>query len=101
GSLMIEKEEHKLLLKSLRKIPMDLQIVLGLYYWEDLSTAELADTLEIPRGTVKSRLRRAREELEAAMREVAGSQQLLRSTIDNLERWVSSLPGLSKCADKK
>ncbi len=100
GSLMIEKEEQKLLLKSLRKIPMDLQIVLGLYYWEDLSTAELAETLEIPRGTVKSRLRRAREELEATMRDVAGSPQLLRSTIDNLEQWVTSLPGLSQWSNK-
>lgn len=101
GSMMIDKEEQKLLLKSLRKIPMDLQIVIGLHYWEDLSTAELAAALEIPQGTVKSRLRRGREELETAMREMSGSDELFRSTIDNLECWVNSLPGQSKLPVKK
>ncbi len=101
GSLMIDKEEQKLLLRSLRQIDLDLQIVLGLYYWEDLSTAELAETLEIPKGTVKSRLRRAKEELETAMRDLAGSERLLRSTIDNLERWVAGLPGRSQWPTKK
>tara|TARA_R110002096_G_scaffold401386_6_gene598284 strand:- start:24511 stop:25209 length:699 start_codon:yes stop_codon:yes gene_type:complete len=91
GTLMIDRQEQRLLLKALRRIPMDLQIVLGLHYWEGLPTTELATVLEIPRGTVKSRLRRGREELEAKMRQLAGSTELLRSTIDNLDMWVASL----------
>ncbi|MEM7020079.1 MAG: sigma factor-like helix-turn-helix DNA-binding protein [Pseudomonadota bacterium] len=31
-----------------------------LFYWEDLSLEELAVALEIPKGTVKSRLHRGR-----------------------------------------
>ncbi|MDZ5474603.1 sigma-70 family RNA polymerase sigma factor [Bacillus sp. 31A1R] len=34
-----------------------------LYYFEDLSVKQIAQTLEIPEGTVKSRLSRARNEL--------------------------------------
>ncbi|MCA9650307.1 MAG: RNA polymerase subunit sigma-70, partial [Myxococcales bacterium] len=36
-------------------------------YWEELSTRELSDALEVPQGTVKSRLRRAREALREAL----------------------------------
>jgi RNA polymerase sigma-70 factor (ECF subfamily) len=43
--------------------------VLTLFYLRDLSLAELADTLGVPVGTVKSRLFRARAMLRAAMPE--------------------------------
>ncbi|MCA9711067.1 MAG: sigma-70 family RNA polymerase sigma factor, partial [Myxococcales bacterium] len=46
-----------------------LQVVLELHYWEQCSVAEIASALEIPQGTVKSRLRRGRE----ALREVLAS----------------------------
>ena len=42
-------------------------MVLELHYWEEQSTGEIAEALEIPQGTVKSRLRIAREALEAAL----------------------------------
>ncbi|MEM9459032.1 MAG: RNA polymerase sigma factor [Myxococcota bacterium] len=84
-------KEQRLLLLALRRIPMDLQIVLELHYWEDLSTRELAEVMEIPQGTVKSRLRRAREALEKAMAELSESPQEVESTIDNLDRWVAGI----------
>lgn len=49
---------------ALRRLPVDLQVVVELHYWEEHSTAEIAELLEIAQGTVKSRLRRAREALE-------------------------------------
>lgn len=49
---------------ALRRLPVDLQLVVELHYWEDHSTAEIAALLEVAQGTVKSRLRRAREALE-------------------------------------
>ena len=51
--------------EALRRLPVDLQLVVELHYWEDHSTAEIAALLELAQGTVKSRLRRAREALEA------------------------------------
>jgi len=41
------------------------RLVLTLYYWEHLSVAEISIVLEIPAGTVKSRLYKARKELKA------------------------------------
>ena len=49
------------LIKSLGK---DLKDTVTLYYLEDFSVKEISEILEIPEGTVKSRLSRARKELE-------------------------------------
>ena len=56
--------ETRNLVKSLDK---DLREIVILYYFEDFSTKEIAKILEIPEGTVKSRLSRARKELERAL----------------------------------
>ncbi len=52
---------------ALRRLPVDLQLVVELHYWEEHSTAEIAELLELAQGTVKSRLRRAREALAQDM----------------------------------
>ena len=59
------------MLAALNGLPLDLQIALELYYWEELSVVEVAAVLEVPEGTVKSRLHRAR--------------QLLREQLDRAE----------------
>jgi RNA polymerase sigma factor (sigma-70 family) len=59
--------EREALLTALRTIPLDLQIAVELHYWEGLRGPELAAALEIPEGTVRSRLRRALEALRAAL----------------------------------
>lgn len=45
-------------------LPLDLRTVLVLHELEEMQTAEIADLLGIPLGTVASRLRRAREKFE-------------------------------------
>ena len=44
----------------LNNIDSDLRTVTVLYYYDELSVSEIAETLNIPEGTVKSRLSRAR-----------------------------------------
>jgi RNA polymerase sigma factor (sigma-70 family) len=53
---------------ALRSLCVDLQIALELHYWEGLSGSELAEALDIPLGTAKTRLRKAKQELEIALR---------------------------------
>lgn len=59
-----ENLEMKNLLKNLND---ELKDVVILYYIEDYSVKEIAKILEIPDGTVKSRLSRARKELETIL----------------------------------
>ena len=48
-------------------MPEHLRMILVLGYFQQLSYAEIAEVLEIPVGTVKSRLHRARARLLAAL----------------------------------
>jgi len=93
--------EHKLLLRALRAIPLDLQIALELHYWEGLSGPDLADVLGIPEGTVRSRLRRAREALEEAMTELAEDPGVLTSTRSDLDQWAQSLAAVVHAGRRK
>jgi len=48
---------------AIRTLPTERRLVLALLYVDGLTVAEIAAVLEIPTGTVKSRLRLARDEL--------------------------------------
>jgi len=48
----------------LEKLDIRKQVVLSLYYFEQLSVPEISVALKIPKGTVKSRLYKARKELK-------------------------------------
>ncbi len=89
--LVADKREQEVLLQALRRPPMDHQITLELYYWENMSGSELAQVLDIPEGTVRGRIRRAKKLLEEALAQIAESPQQLESTIANLEGWARSL----------
>lgn len=69
ASLMGRAARDVEVLEALRALPLDLQVVIELHYWNELSTREIADVVEVPVGTVKSRLRRAREQFEELLRE--------------------------------
>jgi RNA polymerase sigma factor (sigma-70 family) len=89
--VLTQLKEQRLLLEALRRVPLDLQIALELYYWEDLPASELARVLDLPEGTVRTRLRRARQLLEQAMRELGEGEAELDSTLAGLDDWAKSL----------
>jgi len=60
-SLLEQKQRLERLEQLLSKLPSDLRTVFVLFEIEGLSSPEIAGVLELPRGTVASRLRRARE----------------------------------------
>ena len=91
SQLRAMREEKKLLLKGLRSIPIDFQICVELHYWEGMGVADIAEVLGVRPGTVKSRLFRAREMLRARIETMSNDDALVRSTIDDLERWAGAL----------
>lgn len=88
-----EQAQLRLFLLALRRIPLDLQVVLELHHWEDCSVTEIATVLEIPSGTVKSRLRRGREQLREAIELLAANPELAESTLHGLETWAREVRG--------
>ncbi len=91
--LLVREEDEGLLLAALRRLPLELQIVLELFYVEKLSGPVLAEVLAIPEGTVRSRLRRAREQLRVHVELVAASPGAAVQSLDDLEAWAERLRG--------
>mgnify|MGYP000638510642 CR=1 FL=1 len=52
---------------------------------------QVAEVLGLPEGTIRSRLRRAKEALADKMASLARSPELLKTTMSDLEKWVRSL----------
>lgn len=65
-----ERRARALLDEVLDTMSIELRTVFVLFELEELSMAEIADVLEIPPGTVASRLRRAREEFQKVAQRV-------------------------------
>jgi RNA polymerase sigma factor (sigma-70 family) len=85
------RAEERLLTAALRRVPLDDQIVFELYYWENMSAPQLAETLGLTEPAVRSRLRRSLERLRTAMADLASSPAELESLTADLERWAASL----------
>lgn len=60
---------------ALQSLPLDLQLLFEGHYLEDLSGSELAKLLGVPEGTVRSRLRKARELLNEAINRLKATLQ--------------------------
>ncbi|MBN2216179.1 MAG: sigma-70 family RNA polymerase sigma factor [Pirellulales bacterium] len=59
--------DHEELQKALDELPPDFRLVLVMFFFEDCSYRQMAEQLEIPIGTVMSRLARAKAQLKATL----------------------------------
>ncbi|MBK6921605.1 MAG: sigma-70 family RNA polymerase sigma factor [Deltaproteobacteria bacterium] len=96
SSLLHRDHEQTLVLNALRRLPIDHQILLELFYWEQCSGRELADVLGVPEGTIRTRLRRARELLVQEVEALGARPELVHSTITDLDAWAAGLRGLRR-----
>ena len=64
------KQARAVVLAALERIPLPRRAVLVMHDIDDVPVGEVAAALDIPRFTVYSRLRKARRELEAAVRRI-------------------------------
>ncbi|MGM8216670.1 RNA polymerase sigma factor SigW [Bacillaceae bacterium W0354] len=69
-----EQLEHRELIQSyLLTLPDKYRSVIVLKYIQEMSLQEISETLDLPMGTVKTHLHRAREALRKSIRELSGS----------------------------
>ena len=59
--------DHVAVVAALKQLPPELREVVALHHLADLPVSEVSQTLQIPAGTVKSRLSRGRAQLAALL----------------------------------
>lgn len=88
------KREQRALLDALRRIPVAFQVVLELYYWEQLTGVELGEVLGVPEDTARSRVRRGKELLRRALERLEVEKAVVESTVTRLDDWAAAVKGL-------
>jgi RNA polymerase sigma factor (sigma-70 family) len=83
------KEDERVLLDALQRLPLEQQLVVELYYIEGLRGRDLVAALGIPPGTVRSRLRLALDRLRREVEAIAQAPNCLASTRATLDGWAS------------
>lgn len=62
--IICEDEKKQLILKAINKLTIKKRVVILLYYYSELKLEDISNILEIPIGTVKSRLNSAKKDLK-------------------------------------
>ena len=88
---LVRKEDERLLLEALRRLSLEQQIVVELYFFERLRGRDLVEALGIPSGTVRSRLRLALDHLRQIITSIERSPELLSNTITTIDGWAQSI----------
>jgi RNA polymerase sigma-70 factor (ECF subfamily) len=86
---LVRKQDERLVLRALRKLPPIFQAVLKLNFFDGLTGPEIAAALCIPEATVRSRLRRALDRLRQEASELAADAESVRETAGELEQWAA------------
>lgn len=81
-------QEHQRLLYALRSLPVEQQVLLELFYWEDMSTAELAEVFSIAEPAARTRLSRARKALRERMEKTADAPLPAETSREGLDVWA-------------
>jgi len=87
-------EEQRVLLLALQRLPLDTQLVLELFYWENMPPQEIGDALGMPRSTVTTRLHRARLALRETIEGMRAPAAARAALIGDIEGWTASLQHL-------
>lgn len=77
ATALVDRLDSELVTRALDALPDEFRTVATLYFMQDLPYQEIADMLDVPIGTVRSRLHRARRMLQKALWEVASERGIV------------------------
>jgi RNA polymerase sigma factor (sigma-70 family) len=83
GSRLAQHTDRARLVAVLRTLPLEQQLLLEMYYWEDLDREQLAEVFDVETATIGSRLFRARQALQTGMSALA--------QVPDIDAWARSL----------
>lgn len=87
SSVMAHGQQERLVAEALRRIPLDLQVVLELRFAEGLRGPELAYALDIPEGTARSRIRRGLDAVRGRLEQLSHSREECRRALGDVDAW--------------
>ncbi|NLO85702.1 MAG: RNA polymerase sigma factor [Clostridiales bacterium] len=64
-----KREDEEAMMIAIHQLPAAFREAILLYYYQGFSISEIAETLDLPEGTISSRLSRARKKLESILEE--------------------------------
>jgi RNA polymerase sigma-70 factor (ECF subfamily) len=79
ASILLDRLGTEQVVDAIRVLPTEYGIVCTLYFMEDFAYHEIAEVLEVPVGTVRSRLHRGRKMLQKALWQVAQEAGVVRA----------------------
>lgn len=68
---IIQREQQMEIRRAVHNLPDKLRVLVLLYYMEDRDIGEIAEMMHLPKGTIKSRLFKARELLKQELEEMS------------------------------
>lgn len=86
--LAASRQEAQRLLDAMQHIPVDAQVALELVYWEGMPLADVAAALGVATGTIKSRLHRARAQLQKVLEDLGDTADGLEERAQKLKQAV-------------
>jgi RNA polymerase sigma factor (sigma-70 family) len=89
GTRLAREQDRERMLRALRSLPLEQQLLLELHYWEHLDSEQLAEVFDIAPATARTRLFRARNTLRERMEQIDGARGAGPAT--DFDQWVQSL----------
>ena len=89
--LIAAREEQRLVLRAFEDLSEEQQTVIQLFYWEEMTVAEIAMVLEISVTAVTSRLGRARDSMRKWVEQLELRPATRASLLADLEGWTKSV----------
>lgn len=91
GTQIARGQDHQRLLAALRGLPLDTQLLLELFYWEEMNSNELAEVFDVTSTTARTRLHRARTALRDRLQKAAGQPASRSQSVEDLDAWARAV----------
>lgn len=91
--VVLMRQEQRLLLRALDKLPPDQSMALVLFYWEGMPTREIAEAMELSVTNVTTRLSRTRQQLKETIETMSAAPKIRASLLSDLDGWARSVGG--------
>ncbi len=85
------RADRTLIIHALRRLPLDDQILIELYFFEDLSGPQVCEILGVPETTLRARIRACRKRTRELVQGLAESPEQLATTMTTLDSWAQDV----------